>query len=184
MAEVLYLKAELKYVTLRTAAHTYVLDDSLTDLEQRLGERFLRVHRNALVARGGARARELRRRSADEADAERLGGARGAAGRMAGGVAPPAARRCARRWPASGAGPDGTAAAVQPVLRSPAAMPLIERWMPRCTRSFAGVAGSRRGAVAAHQLDLQVVQRVEVGEAVLDRARQRRVGLQPLAPRR
>ena len=48
--DILYLKAELKYVTLRTAAHAYVLDDSLSDLEQRLGEAVLRIHRNALVA--------------------------------------------------------------------------------------------------------------------------------------
>jgi len=58
--EVLYLKAELKYVTLRTATHTYVLDEALSDLEQRLGGRFLRVHRNALVARQALR--ELERR--------------------------------------------------------------------------------------------------------------------------
>jgi two-component system, LytTR family, response regulator AlgR len=51
--EVLYLKAELKYVTLRTAGRSWVLDESLTELEQRLGDglRFIRVHRNALVAR-------------------------------------------------------------------------------------------------------------------------------------
>src|SRR6185369_16750101 len=41
VSEVLYLKAELKYVTLRTAQHTYVLDDALSDLEHRLGERFI-----------------------------------------------------------------------------------------------------------------------------------------------
>jgi two-component system response regulator AlgR len=58
VSEVLYLKAELKYVTLRTAARQYVLDDSLTELEQRLGERFLRIHRNALVARAAVRALE------------------------------------------------------------------------------------------------------------------------------
>jgi two-component system response regulator AlgR len=59
--EVLYLKAELKYVTLRTAAQSWLLDDALTDLEQRLpaGE-FLRVHRNALVARRAVRALEKR----------------------------------------------------------------------------------------------------------------------------
>jgi two-component system response regulator AlgR len=67
VVEVLYLKAELKYVTLRTATRTYVLDDSLTELEQRLGERFLRVHRNALVARHAVRALE-RRRVADADD--------------------------------------------------------------------------------------------------------------------
>ncbi|HZN87000.1 MAG TPA: LytTR family DNA-binding domain-containing protein [Burkholderiales bacterium] len=60
VSEVLYLKAELKYVTLRTAEHTYVLDDALADLEQRLGDRFIRVHRNALVARGAVRALERR----------------------------------------------------------------------------------------------------------------------------
>jgi two-component system response regulator AlgR len=58
--EVLYLKAELKYVTLRTAQHSYVLDDSLTELEGRLGGEFLRVHRNAIVARGAVRALERR----------------------------------------------------------------------------------------------------------------------------
>ncbi len=60
VSEVLYLKAELKYVTLRTAQHTYVLDDALSDLELRLGERFIRVHRNALVAKRAVRALERR----------------------------------------------------------------------------------------------------------------------------
>ena len=58
--DVLYLKAELKYVTLRTAHHTYVVDEPLSDLESRLGNRFLRVHRNALVARRAVRALERR----------------------------------------------------------------------------------------------------------------------------
>lgn len=48
--EALYFKSELKYVTLRTATEQHLLDDSLLDLEQRLGPAFLRVHRNALVA--------------------------------------------------------------------------------------------------------------------------------------
>jgi two-component system response regulator AlgR len=60
LPEILYLKAELKYVTLRTAQHTHVLDDTLTELEQRLGERFLRIHRNALVARHALKALERR----------------------------------------------------------------------------------------------------------------------------
>ncbi len=58
--EVLYLKAELKYVTLRTADRSHVLDESLSDLQERLGERFLRVHRNALVARTAVRALQRR----------------------------------------------------------------------------------------------------------------------------
>jgi two-component system response regulator AlgR len=68
LAEVLILKAELKYVTLRTASHTYVLDDALADLEQRLGDAFIRIHRNALVAR--AAVRELVKRSDPDADGE------------------------------------------------------------------------------------------------------------------
>jgi two-component system, LytTR family, response regulator AlgR len=69
LAEVLYLKAELKYVTLRTAGRNWVLDDSLTDLELRLGERFLRVHRNALVARDAVRLLERRRMAEHDDDA-------------------------------------------------------------------------------------------------------------------
>ena len=60
LSEALYLKAELKYVTLRTAAHSYVLDEPLAELEARFGEHFLRVHRNALVARRAVRALERR----------------------------------------------------------------------------------------------------------------------------
>jgi two-component system response regulator AlgR len=60
VAEVLYLRAELKYVTLRTAAHRYVLDEALADLAQRLGSGFIRIHRNALVARSAVRALALR----------------------------------------------------------------------------------------------------------------------------
>ena len=67
--DVLYLKAELKYVTLRTAERSYVLDDALSGLEQRLGSRFLRVHRNALVARHAMRALE-RRAVADDDGSE------------------------------------------------------------------------------------------------------------------
>jgi two-component system response regulator AlgR len=73
LVDVLYLKAELKYVTLRTAHHTHVLDDSLADLSERLGENFLRVHRNALVARHAVRALE-RRAIAGEGDDDNGGG--------------------------------------------------------------------------------------------------------------
>jgi two-component system, LytTR family, response regulator AlgR len=50
-------------VTLRTATRSVLLDDSLTELEQRvgaLGGDFLRVHRNALVARRAIRELALR----------------------------------------------------------------------------------------------------------------------------
>lgn len=69
VAEILFLKAELKYVTLRTALHTYVLDDSLTELEHRLGPDFVRIHRNALVSRQAMRALERRQDDADGGEA-------------------------------------------------------------------------------------------------------------------
>ncbi|HCL85975.1 MAG TPA: DNA-binding response regulator [Comamonadaceae bacterium] len=56
MAEVLYLRAELKYVTVRTPSRSYVIDDPLTELESRHAAHFLRVHRNTLVARHAMRA--------------------------------------------------------------------------------------------------------------------------------
>lgn len=58
LAEVLYFKAELKYITVRTAARSYILDASLSELEERHQGQFLRVHRNALVARRAVRALE------------------------------------------------------------------------------------------------------------------------------
>lgn len=58
IADVLYFKAELKYVTVRTVARSYILDGSLSDLEERHGRQFLRIHRNALVARRYVRALE------------------------------------------------------------------------------------------------------------------------------
>ena len=58
LAEVLYLKAEQKYVTVRTAARSYILDGSLSELEARYPGQFLRIHRNALVARRAVRALE------------------------------------------------------------------------------------------------------------------------------
>jgi two-component system response regulator AlgR len=51
LADVLYLKAELKYVTVRTAAREYLIEESLSALEQEFGERFVRIHRACLVAR-------------------------------------------------------------------------------------------------------------------------------------
>ncbi|WP_353234216.1 LytTR family DNA-binding domain-containing protein [Diaphorobacter ruginosibacter] len=58
MAEVLYLKAEQKYVTVRTFSRSYILDGSLLELEARYAEHFMRVHRSTLVARRALRALE------------------------------------------------------------------------------------------------------------------------------
>lgn len=75
VADVLYLKAELKYITVRTERREYLYVGSLSDLEQRYSQRFVRVHRNALVARDAVRALEKVGEGADgEGWAVRLGG--------------------------------------------------------------------------------------------------------------
>lgn len=75
VSQVLYLKAELKYITLRTAARSYILEGSLTELEDRYRARFMRIHRNALIARHAVRALE-KHHDPDEGDgwAVRLNG--------------------------------------------------------------------------------------------------------------
>ena len=52
VGDIVYLRAELKYVTIRTVGREYLTEESLTALESEFGERFVRIHRNALVARG------------------------------------------------------------------------------------------------------------------------------------
>lgn len=49
--QVLYLRAELKYITVRTAEHEYLLEESLSALEKEFVARFVRIHRNCLVAK-------------------------------------------------------------------------------------------------------------------------------------
>ena len=49
--EILYLRADQKYVTVRHCGGEALIEDSLKSLEDEFGERFIRVHRNALVAR-------------------------------------------------------------------------------------------------------------------------------------
>lgn len=58
LAEVLYLKSEFKYITVRTATRSHIYDGSLNEFEERFPGRFVRVHRNALVARAAIRALE------------------------------------------------------------------------------------------------------------------------------
>jgi len=58
LADVVYLKAELKYVTVRTRHRTLIYDGSLSEFEDRHGAHWLRIHRNALVARHAIRALE------------------------------------------------------------------------------------------------------------------------------
>jgi len=67
LADVRYFKAELKYLTVRTVEREYLMEGSLAELEERYGERFLRIHRNALVARHAMRA-VLRRQDTAEGE--------------------------------------------------------------------------------------------------------------------
>ncbi|MBS3936140.1 MAG: response regulator transcription factor [Sulfuritalea sp.] len=48
--EILYLRAGQKYVTARTAQREYLIEESLTHLETEFAARFVRIHRNCLVA--------------------------------------------------------------------------------------------------------------------------------------
>lgn len=50
VTDIIYLRAELKYITVRTAEREYLIEDSLTHLEQEFGDVFIRLHRNCLVA--------------------------------------------------------------------------------------------------------------------------------------
>ncbi len=48
--DILYFKADQKYVSLRTADHEYLIEESLKSLEDEFSHCFARIHRNALVA--------------------------------------------------------------------------------------------------------------------------------------
>jgi len=67
--EILYLRSELKYVTVRTAEREVLVDESLSQLEQEFGELFVRVHRSCLVARHAIKGFER----ATDADGEGAG---------------------------------------------------------------------------------------------------------------
>ncbi|MDD4912743.1 MAG: LytTR family DNA-binding domain-containing protein [Sideroxydans sp.] len=51
LEEVVYLRAEMKYVTVRTAEREYLIEESLTALEREFAVRFVRIHRSCLVAK-------------------------------------------------------------------------------------------------------------------------------------
>ena len=56
--DIAFLKAELKYVTARTAEREFLLEESLAKLEQEFLGRFVRIHRNCLVAKQAIRGFE------------------------------------------------------------------------------------------------------------------------------
>jgi len=49
--QVLFLRAELKYITVHTAEREYLIEESLNALEKEFAARFVRIHRNTLIAK-------------------------------------------------------------------------------------------------------------------------------------
>ena len=66
IADIVFLKAELKYVTVRTVEREFLLEESLAKLEHEFSGRFVRIHRNCLVAKDAIRGFER----ATDADGE------------------------------------------------------------------------------------------------------------------
>jgi two-component system response regulator AlgR len=65
--DILFLRAEQKYVTVRTRAREYLVEEPLIALERELAVRFVRIHRNCLVARAAIRSFERAPNADDEA---------------------------------------------------------------------------------------------------------------------
>jgi two-component system, LytTR family, response regulator AlgR len=56
--DILFLKAEQKYVTVRTRECEHLIEESLVAMEREFAARFVRIHRNCLVARAAIRGFE------------------------------------------------------------------------------------------------------------------------------
>ncbi|HEX9398144.1 MAG TPA: LytTR family DNA-binding domain-containing protein [Burkholderiales bacterium] len=56
--DIVFLRAEQKYVTVRTREREHLIEESLVALEKEFEARFVRIHRNCLVARAAIRGFE------------------------------------------------------------------------------------------------------------------------------
>jgi two-component system response regulator AlgR len=56
--DIVFLRAEQKYVTVRTRAREHLIEEPLIALEREFAQRFVRIHRNCLVARSAIRGFE------------------------------------------------------------------------------------------------------------------------------
>jgi two-component system, LytTR family, response regulator AlgR len=56
--DILFLRAEEKYVTVRTRSREHLVEEPLIALEKEFAARFIRIHRNCLVARAAIRGFE------------------------------------------------------------------------------------------------------------------------------
>lgn len=70
LSDVIYFRAEQKYVTVRTAQREFLIEDSLTQLELEFGDHLLRMHRNCLVAKPFIAGFEKRAITHDDAQTE------------------------------------------------------------------------------------------------------------------
>ena len=57
-ADILYFQADQKYITVRHSAGEVLIEEALKDLEEEFANKFVRIHRNALVALDGIVALE------------------------------------------------------------------------------------------------------------------------------
>jgi two-component system response regulator AlgR len=64
--DILFLRAEQKYVTLRTRELEHLIEEPLVALEREFAETFVRIHRNSLVSRAAIRGFERVAGSAEE----------------------------------------------------------------------------------------------------------------------
>jgi two-component system response regulator AlgR len=65
--DILFLRAEQKYVTVRTRGREHLIEEPLVALEREFAVRFVRIHRNCLVARAAIRGFERAPGEEDEA---------------------------------------------------------------------------------------------------------------------
>lgn len=56
--DILYFQADQKYITVRHGGGEVLIEEALKDLEEEFADRFVRIHRNALVALNGIMALE------------------------------------------------------------------------------------------------------------------------------
>lgn len=68
VADIIWLRAEQKYVAARTLTYTYLIEESLTSLEQAFPQRFIRIHRNTLVARDAIAGFVLKERGDEDGE--------------------------------------------------------------------------------------------------------------------
>ena len=64
--DIIFLRAEQKYVTLRTKLRSHLIEEPLIALEREFEKRFVRIHRNCLIAREAIRGFERAAPSNDE----------------------------------------------------------------------------------------------------------------------